>query len=110
MAQVPRLTLLLPARFLAAGASFGTPSSGITLRLRETTLAETAAAVSRASGTSVQVSPGVVAPGLPGAAVRAGFAWENASLDRVLREVCARFQCRCGQDGAGYALYPAAPF
>lgn len=81
-------------------------SSGgrITLRLQEVTLAEVAAAITAACG--VRIDPSAVLSTRTGE--RASFAWDNASLDRVLRELCGRFRCGCGAGLAGeYRLYPA---
>src|SRR5438105_6076430 len=110
MAPIARMAFLLALLSLAAGAACGAPGAGISLRLVDVTLADAAAAISRASGTAVEASPAAGGPRAAGAELHAGFAWENASLDRILRDVCARFQCGCSRGSAGYTLYPAAPF
>ncbi|HTE18499.1 MAG TPA: hypothetical protein VK689_08970, partial [Armatimonadota bacterium] len=105
MAVVRQLLFLLVVLGLATGAAFGASGPRITLRLEDATVADAAVAITRVSGVPIDAGKALPRMEPPTAPPRASFAWENASLDRVLRELCARFRCGCVGGPEGYALF-----
>ena len=84
----------------------------VSVSVADATCAEAAAALSRASGISVQL-PGegsrAAEPGSVAVEPRASFEWSRSTFAGALRELCERYHVTAVRNGAeGYLLYPAA--
>ncbi len=109
------LRLLLPATFVALSlcASGRAAPPTITLTLNQATLPEACAALSEATGLSVKMGavPNFSRKPEPPIPQRESFAWKQATLSRVLRDLCDRFDLTAGQGpGPEVSVYPRWPF
>lgn len=108
-----RETILLLGACLVVGA--GAPGWGqnpkITLTLKEATLGEAAAALSKASGVSLQAQRafGGNPRGPVGNLPRGSFTWSEAPLARAMRDLCSHFKMTPHSVGGGYVFTPEDP-
>lgn len=106
------LIALLALVACTAGPGY-TANPKVTLKLDNVTLEETLAAVSKATGISLQTQTqaagaiGVRPAGAGEVARRASFQWQETSFARVLRDLCKEFNQRPMRRFGGYTLYPS---
>jgi len=106
------LPLLLSLVALAAAVRAGADNPRITLRLERATVAEIAAALSKAAGVPVSLygevqDPGEQPPAIEGLERKTSVDWKALPLADALRDLCKKYPLQpTRSQGGGYALQP----